>query len=177
MFTSPQVRLDALGASALDVVNRKRTSADFATNYLSTGALGDRISESALLERTKLTEALYENFESLFAEFNRQYGVVVDGIEEPISLIRYKEGGLLDWHLDCGEGCASRRKLSISIQLSARDAYAGGDLEFAGAASHTLARDQYAAIGFPAYLTHRVTAVTRGEREALVAWIHGPSFK
>jgi predicted 2-oxoglutarate/Fe(II)-dependent dioxygenase YbiX len=177
VFTSPQFRLHALCESAREVVERERLAIEFAANYPTAGALGDRVSESALLMRTRSTEALYANFESLFVEFNQRYGAVVDGIQEPISLIRYKEGGCLDWHLDCGEGDAARRKLSISIQLSPGNGYVGGDLEFAGAANHPFSRDQYAAIGFPAYLTHRVSAVTRGQREALVAWIHGPSFK
>jgi PKHD-type hydroxylase len=37
-------------------------------------------------------------------------------------------------------------------------------------------RARGAIIVFPAFFAHRVTAVTKGTRLALVGWIHGDSF-
>jgi PKHD-type hydroxylase len=32
-------------------------------------------------------------------------------------------------------------------------------------------------IGFPSFLLHRVTPVTKGTRKSLVIWVEGPKFK
>jgi len=86
--------------------------------------------------------------------------------------------GHYDWHIDLGTGRFSRRKLSLSVQLSAADAYEGGDLEFhLSGLDHVKMRQQGTLIAFPSFLEHRVTPVTRGERFSLVGWVDGPPYR
>ncbi len=88
----------------------------------------------------------------------------------------YGPGERFDWHMDLGPGPTSARKLSMTVQLSPPDDYAGGDLEFVGN-RHAAERELGAATIFPAYVGHRVTPVERGTRRSLVAWVYGPSFR
>ena len=99
----------------------------------------------------------------------------VDGIE-PIQIARYGPGDRYDSHIDLGPGEASRRKLSLTIQLSDPNTYEGGDLAFRGV-SPPGARARGAAVVFPSYLGHAVEPVRTGERWSLVAWAVGPPFR
>jgi PKHD-type hydroxylase len=99
----------------------------------------------------------------------------IDGIE-PIQLARYGVGDRYDPHIDLGPGATSRRKLSISVQLSDPQSYGGGDLAFRGVVPPK-SRNRGTAIVFPSYLEHAVQPVERGERWSLVAWAVGPPFR
>jgi PKHD-type hydroxylase len=87
--------------------------------------------------------------------------------------------GHFDWHSDVGEGrLAERRKLTVVVQLSPPDAYEGGDLDLMpGAGKRTADRARGTATIFPAFVLHRVTPVTRGERHSLTVWCHGAPFR
>lgn len=87
--------------------------------------------------------------------------------------------GFFDWHMDIGDGkFAKRRKLTIVVQLSDTDSYEGGDLE-TNADGHVrrAARARGTAVLLPSFVLHRVTPVTRDERQSLTLWAHGPSFR
>ena len=87
--------------------------------------------------------------------------------------------GHFDWHADIGDGrAASRRKLTMVVQLSEPDEYAGGALEIMPGANILEAkRDRGTATLFPSYAVHRVTPVTEGARRSLTIWAHGPAFR
>ncbi|MGE5794397.1 MAG: 2OG-Fe(II) oxygenase [Bacteroidota bacterium] len=85
-------------------------------------------------------------------------------------------GERFDWHMDLGPGRTSARKLSMTVQLSPPEDYAGGDLEFVGN-THAAERERGSATIFPAYVGHRVSPIERGTRRSLVAWAYGPSFR
>ena len=77
--------------------------------------------------------------------------------------------------MDCGEGMSATRKISLSIPLTDRAAYEGGDLEINNNGVQIKATDEQGSITFfPSYLYHRVTPVTKGERWVIVVWVHGP---
>lgn len=115
------------------------------------------------------------------AVFNRtRFGFVLDGFDEALQIARYDgddAGGYIR-HVDRGEGPrARRRKLGVSIQLSAPEDYVGGDLVLEPQAVPIIGpRRRGTAIAFPSYVVHEVTPVTRGQRYSLVAWVHGPGF-
>lgn len=92
---------------------------------------------------------------------------------------RYPKGHY-DWHIDRG-GATGTRKLSFSVQLSDPDDYDGGDVQlwFGGREDEivTAPRERGTIVFFPSYAMHRVTPVTRGLRQSLVAWIEGPAFR
>lgn len=86
-------------------------------------------------------------------------------------------GGHYDWHMDLGSGIYSRRKISITVQLSESEDYEGGDLEFMiGRDIKKAPRKKGTTVIFPSFFLHRVTPVTRGVRKSLVLWISGHPF-
>ena len=92
-------------------------------------------------------------------------------------IMRYTKGGHYDWHVDTGNSVC-HRKLSFTIQLSEDKDYVGGDVEFIGSKVDTKAfRQKGMCIIYPSFLPHRVTKVTKGIRNAIVGWIHGPTFR
>ena len=77
------------------------------------------------------------------------------------------------------------RKISITINLTNKNDYEGGNLKF-DFGSHTKnerffecleAREQGSIIVFPSYTYHCVTPVTKGTRYSLVLWCSGEPFK
>jgi len=102
------------------------------------------------------------------------------GITHALQLLHYKatENGHYDWHIDCGNGNSATRKISVSIPLTHRDAYQGGELWINNNGNEIRAVDEQGSISmFPSYLLHQVTPVTAGERWVIVIWINGPRFR
>jgi PKHD-type hydroxylase len=108
---------------------------------------------------------------------NGRYRFDINAIEESLLLVRYVERGHFAWHADSGPGILSRRKISLCVQLSLPGDYDGGGLEFSGSGEASLSRGVGTAVAFPAFLSHRVAPVTRGERWSLVGWMNGPPFR
>ena len=104
---------------------------------------------------------------------------VINKSEIQFTEYRSDEGGKYDWHHDVNwngqEGLD--RKLSISIQLSDKLDYEGGNFEFEEITSSMDFKEIGTIIIFPSYLRHRVTKVTSGTRRSLVAWFYGPNWK
>ena len=104
---------------------------------------------------------------------------VINKSEIQFTEYRSDEGGKYDWHHDVNwngqEGLD--RKLSISIQLSDKLDYEGGNFEFEEITSSMDFKEIGTIIIFPSYLRHRVTKVTLGTRRSLVAWFYGPNWK
>jgi predicted 2-oxoglutarate/Fe(II)-dependent dioxygenase YbiX len=123
---------------------------------------------------------LYERIWEAASECNRNFFCVdISGIEGNIQLARYdsSDEGFYNWHTDFA-GIAPGRKISVSIQLSAADAYEGGDLELLFREEPVkLDRTRGTLCAFPSFMLHRVTPVTRGTRWSLVAWITGPRWR
>ena len=83
-----------------------------------------------------------------------------------------------DWHMDMGRAHTASRKLGFTVQLSNSEEYEGGDLEFRKVTINTEALSKKGTLAlFPAYSLHRVSLVTKGTRDAVVGWVHGPSFR
>ncbi len=108
--------------------------------------------------------------------------------DESIQYTEYyaNEKGHYDWHQDVGPGeHASKRKISITLQLSEDDEYEGGELQISGggdgngilAASQTCPRGKGVGVLFPSYMMHRVSEVTKGTRRSLVLWVGGAHYR
>lgn len=136
-----------------------------------------RVSDIAWIEPAADSEWLYHRLGSLFAQINASYGFELVGFVEPLQFTCYGASQYFGWHVDIGGDSTSLRKLSLTIQLSAPEDYAGGDLQFHGAAEMPAARTRGAGVCFPSYLAHQVSPVTRGLRRSLVAWAYGPAFR
>ncbi|MGZ5034535.1 MAG: 2OG-Fe(II) oxygenase [Usitatibacter sp.] len=144
----------------------------------STSDDGDyRVCKTSWLEETSETAFIFARLRELVASVNELYQLDASGFAEPLHYICYEAGGHFDWHTDLGSGPMSTRKISISIQLSATADYLGGELEFCPHGVIDEFQGGGNAIAFPSYIAHRVLPVTRGQRHALVAWIHGRAFR
>jgi predicted 2-oxoglutarate/Fe(II)-dependent dioxygenase YbiX len=139
-----------------------------------------RRSSVAMLGTEQKYAWLYERIWAAAQECNRQFFCVdLAGVEANIQIARYdsSERGFYDWHTDFA-GIAPRRKISVSIQLSRAEDYAGGDLELLyGNQPAPMDRARGAFIAFPSFMLHRVTPVSRGTRWSLVAWILGNRWR
>ena len=107
------------------------------------------------------------------------YKTAIPGINKKNKYGKFPEG-LTDNDFMVG----LNRKISVTVNLTDKKNYKGGDLRFDfGAHSakryHTItqAREQGSIIVFPSFLHHQVTPVTTGTRYSLVLWTLGPPFK
>jgi PKHD-type hydroxylase len=136
-----------------------------------------RVCKTSWIEETSETEFVFRRLRQVVHSVNELYQLDAAGFGEPLHYIWYEPGGHFKWHTDLGSGPMSTRKISLSIQLSASDEYAGGDLEFCPHGVIPEFRGIGNVIAFPSYIAHRVLPVSAGFRHALVAWIHGPAFR
>lgn len=145
---------------------------------------GDRLPDHRVgtmrrVERADETATVYDLLCEVGRLANdRYFRLDLSGIVKAPEYVEYPAGiGVFQWHNDYGlEQPESRRKLTLSIQLSEPDAYEGGDFEVFGV-EHPLPRERGTVIALPAYVHHRVTPVRRGVRCALVAWLAGPALR
>jgi PKHD-type hydroxylase len=108
---------------------------------------------------------------------NASFRFEIDDALTSAMCVSYREGDFFNWHTDLGDGPESRRKISISLQLSEPRSYEGGQLQMVSFDKPLEFPQTGDMAVFPAHLAHRVTPVTRGERQALVAWVCGPAFR
>ena len=96
-------------------------------------------------------------------------------------LVKYDVGGNYNWH--CDYGTAERpgliRKLSMSIQLTQPQVYAGGELSVVNYGNRTIniPTDLGTVVVFDSKLPHKVWPVTWGQRISLVGWANGPRLR
>ena len=131
------------------------------------------------LELNEETGWMFDKIAAAAATVNSEhYRFDLLGITHAVQLLHYKasENGKYDWHIDAGEGSSSTRKLSLSVPLTLKSSYKGGDLELMNNGTHMQAYTEMGSITFfPSYMPHRVTPVTEGERWVIVVWVHGSS--
>jgi PKHD-type hydroxylase len=139
-----------------------------------------RVTQTAWMPPCAESKWIYDRVQGIARALNdRVYQFALSGFSEHLQYTVYHgaEGGHYDWHVDHGP-LSTRRKLSISAQLSDPSQYEGCDLQFyAGNKIETAPRERGTVIAFPSYVLHRVTPCTRGTRKAIVAWTTGPQFK
>jgi PKHD-type hydroxylase len=118
---------------------------------------------------------LFERLDALLATGGDEFGLPVGPISEDVQILRYDEGGHFAlWHTDGGVDSAHQRLVSMSVELSDRADYDGGELETVpDLIGRTRSLPRGSAQLFPSRALHRVTPVTRGTRWALVAWTGG----
>jgi len=139
-----------------------------------------RVTRTAWLFPSPDSKWIYDRMQRIVRTLNdRVYQFDLSGFSESFQYTIYhgSEGGHYDWHVDHGP-LGTRRKLSISVQLSDPSSYEGCDLQFhAGNKRESAPRDRGTVIAFPSYVLHRVTPCIKGTRKAVVAWTTGPQFR
>jgi len=107
----------------------------------------------------------------------------------------YEKGEYYGWHTDQGHENLKHvnkningkiRKLSLTLQLTDKTEYEGGDFQLKwidskkGDLSRIITVDGAKDIGtiiiFPSFIWHQISPVTKGKRESLVNWSVGKSF-
>ena len=122
---------------------------------------------------------VYDKLSSMISEANNNmWKFDLTHMRELIQYTEYYEGGgHYDWHMDCGIGIQSQRKISVTVQLSHPSEYEGGDLEFNIGNYMTAPQVQGAAVIFPSFFLHRVTPITKGIRKSFVLWVGGEPYR
>ncbi len=131
------------------------------------------------LEPTESNHWIYERIAGLATNCNAErYRFELNGFMEPLQLARYEKGEFFDWHLDFSAGAVSHRKLSVTVQLSDDESYEGGDLQFMiNNNVENAPRRKGTVIVFPSFIMHRVTKISTGSRNSIVAWLSGPPYR
>jgi PKHD-type hydroxylase len=128
---------------------------------------------------------LYEKLAGMATESNNTlWNFNLYSLPECIQYTEYlaSENGKYDWHQDIGPSMLSKRKVSLTIQLSDPSEYEGGELQlFRGGNPETDTVTAPKKAGcvyiFPSYIMHRVTPVTKGVRKSFVLWLGGEHYK
>lgn len=128
------------------------------------------------------TKFIFKKLTTLVLELNQKFfNFDLWGLYEGLQFTNYvAPSGKYDKHIDkiSPEYGGVIRKLSFSLQLSDPKEYKGGNLNLYLSQKKTvLSKEQGTLLVFPSYTMHEVTKVTKGERNSLVGWISGPSFR
>ena len=90
---------------------------------------------------------------------------------EPIQYAEYTEGMYYNSHIDSGETLDLDRDISVSVFLTPKNQYEGGNLCFLYPTGWVEANEQQGSIVlFSSMLTHKVKKVEKGKRSSLVLW-------
>lgn len=141
-----------------------------------------RRADIAWLDDIEGADWVMERMIGLVARANREgFGFDLTEFGESAQVARYgaEREGHFDWHSDIGTGTwAAKRKLTVVVQLSEPEDYAGGALQLQPDSNIAEApRLRGTATIFPSFVLHRVTPVTEGVRFSLTLWAHGPAFR
>jgi len=141
-----------------------------------------RLSRTSWLDEEGTAEWTFKRLLAAFATANRDhFDVKLEEFAERMQVAWYDaaSGAFFDWHIDVGGSVvASRRKLTMVVQLSEAESYAGGHLETnADGNIRVASRCIGSALIVPSFMLHRVSPVTSGDRFSLTLWSHGPPFR
>ena len=161
-------------AAVLPTAGGSQTSAEASRPRRRTTA---RDADLVFLDIEPETHWIYERLGQVVDGANKRFWQFDLDSCEMAQFTRYGVGQFHAWHMDLGVvGDERRRKLSLTVQLSDPDSYAGGDLEFMGPDKAVAASRQRGAVAlFPTYMFHRVTPIERGVRYSLACWAFGPA--
>lgn len=133
------------------------------------------------IEYNKDSEWLYDKLGFIARQLNGiHYDFDLSGLAENMQYTVYDEvGSHYDWHMDKGVmGSLPPRKLSLVLQLSDPSEYEGGDLLLLyGKDPVAMERSKGLVVGFPSWILHKVTPITRGARRTLVLWVNGRKWR
>lgn len=146
-----------------------------------------RAAKIALLRNEPASAWLYERVHQRVVAANQHFGFDLAGLLEEFQVVQYdapetpeEHPGHYDWHQDFGADYMSRRKLSMVVQLSEPENYAGCQLTIMDPGPKELSGlygERGAGVIFPSWMPHCVTPITRGRRHSLVVWVHGHPFR
>jgi PKHD-type hydroxylase len=137
---------------------------------------GIRKSSAVFVAPDGSTNWVFDRLGKTIRDINRDvYGFEVSQFREGFQFTRYEVGEYYGPHFDIGPGKLTERKLSLTVQLSAPDAYTGGELIIYP--DFEAPKDQGTMTVFPSFMCHNVCPVKTGVRYSLVSWLAGPPFR
>ena len=100
------------------------------------------------------------------------------GTVEVMQYAEYSEGMYYEEHCDCGATLDNDRDISVSVFLSPRDDYQGGNLCFRERGNYykEFNEKQGTVVIFSSMLYHKVKKVESGKRSSLVLWCKRPDL-
>ena len=123
---------------------------------------------------------MYDQVNVFIQKANRNhFGFNNIQITENAQFTEYPKGGFYDWHMDSDVNMQHEppvRKISMTVLLSPKNQFEGGDLELMAPGKYAKLKQGHA-ICFASFLNHRVAPVTRGVRQSLVMWFGGTPFR
>ena len=164
---------------------------DLAINSKLNGKIGgnNELNQNPSIRSSKITwlefndenEWIYNRLETLVSSMNEKFfRFKLTQFVDQIQLSNYdcNVNGHYSWHIDMGGTNTPSRKLSLVLQLSDHESYEGGDLEIQTSNGiQKVPKKQGFLVAFPSWTLHRVTPVTKGNRQSLVLWVAGPRFE
>lgn len=162
-----------------DIILKSKESEEVAGSIMSGEETGYRKSNLRWMDDPDIYNLLWKYAK----EANRiAFGLDLTDIS-PVQFTEYssENQGKYDWHHDISwqQDTAFDRKVSVVLQLTNGDSYEGGNFEFKEVETpdSQKMRLKGTVLCFPSYLVHRVTPVTKGVRNSLVAWFEGPRWR
>jgi len=130
-------------------------------------------------EMDDISSSLYKKLTDCINYLNQEYW---NYNLEYISVLQYtkysEKNDFYDFHVDIMDNGPHQRKLSFSLQLDDEDSYEGCDLLIKIDSDEIKTSRKKGSLNvFPSFLLHKVTPLQSGERNAIVGWVCGPSFK
>ena len=139
-----------------------------------------RRSKLKWLYHNKECEWLYKKIFDLANQANEAtFKFRLHYVEDAIQYTLYEanSAGKYDWHIDIGKGKNSLRKLSAILLLTDPSEFEGGILQiFTSVQPEDIPLKKGSIVFFPSFFLHRVTEVTKGNRQTLVIWLGGDHY-
>lgn len=147
------------------------------------------------MENDKEYQRIHQKILTLTEEVNKNIFNYDIPVYMPPQYTNYGPDQYFEWHPDGPQAVLDARglnlippdlmwrKLSLSIMLSDKKDYKGGQFDIMVPSRHpkecidTLELDKGTILFFPAYQTHRVRKIEEGKRKALVYWFCGPRWR
>jgi len=179
--TYPQLTFTKEECSKITSLVKEHYGADASVGNSENGKVAKNIrsAEIYVLENDQENAWIFNKVAHIVGFMNRlHFDYEISGITHGIQLIHYNTlddvPGHYDWHIDAGPGDSATRKISFTAQLSDPNDYEGCELLINNHGGLiTASKEQGSVHLFPSYVPHQVTPIKKGERFALVIWIHG----
>lgn len=127
------------------------------------------------LHRNSGNDWVFDRLKMYVDLWNANYNYEIDGGINALQLTTYKPGQYYHWHTDIGANQASKRKITIVVQLNDVTEYTGGGTSFYFSTDKivTPTLSQGDMLVFHSFMQHQANEILSGQRWTLVGWYLG----
>jgi PKHD-type hydroxylase len=133
-----------------------------------------RITKVAEIHKNAATNWVYDRLAQVIVFLSERYRCDLNGHFQAFQYLVYRDSDSahFGWHVDPVPFV--KRKLSLTLQLSAASKYEGCELQFDLEGKIVAApKTRGTIVVFPSHVRHRVTPIILGTRKSIVAWALG----